>query len=404
MLGHRTQEEQKLLDGFLVKPVTASQIYDALQPGEPGAPGLRHTLRGASSKRRLEGMKLLIVEDNLINQQVAEELLNSEGALVSLAANGQLGVEAVAAAKPQFDAVLMDLQMPVMDGYAATRAIRETLGLTELPIAAMTANAMASDRAACLAAGMNEHVGKPFDMEQLVALLLRLTHRNATAGTGHSASAESSASSGTADVVALAQTLGIDLGAALDRMAGLVALYLRAARDFSASLALEAAQFRATLDTGDMAQATRQIHSLKGLAATLGATTLSTEAARVEAICKQTADPQQTLNQLDALTLVIENTRLALDQVIAALQATSAPASQASPGNNAKVDPLAWRTALQEILALVASSDMEALERFKSLRSELATMPAVPHAALQTALESLDFAAAVRLCRTALSA
>jgi HPt (histidine-containing phosphotransfer) domain-containing protein len=153
-----------------------------------------------------------------------------------------------------------------------------------------------------------------------------------------------------------------------------------------------------------MAQATRQIHSLKGLAATLGATTLSTEAARVEAICKQTADPQQALNQLDALTLVIENTRLALDEVIAALQATSAPASQASPGNNAKVDPLAWRTALQEILALVASSDMEALERFKSLRSELATMPAVPHAALQTALESLDFAAAVRLCRAALSA
>jgi PAS domain S-box-containing protein len=404
MLGHRTEEEQKLLDGFLVKPVTASQIYDALQPGEPGATGLRNTLRGASSKRRLQGMKLLVVEDNLINQQVAEELLNSEGALVSLAANGQLGVEAVAAARPQFDAVLMDLQMPVMDGYAATRAIRETLGLTELPIAAMTANAMASDRAACLAAGMNEHIGKPFDLEQLVALLLRLTHRNANIPTDPSAGAESLASSGTADAVAMAQKLGIDLGAALDRMAGLTALYLRAARDFSASLALEVARFRATLDTGDMAQAVRQIHSLKGLAATLGATALNTEAARVEAICKQTADPQQALNQLDALTLVIENTRKALDQVTSALQGASAPALDTASGTDADVDPMAWRTALQEILALVAASNMEALERFKALRSELATMPPGPHAALQAALESLDFAAAVGLCRSALAA
>jgi CheY-like chemotaxis protein len=92
-----------------------------------------------------------------------------------MADNGQLGVAAVAAAKPPFDVVLMDVQMPVMDGYAATRAIREELGLTTLPIIAMTANAMESDRTACLSAGMNDHVGKPFDLDHLVATLLRLT-------------------------------------------------------------------------------------------------------------------------------------------------------------------------------------------------------------------------------------
>jgi CheY-like chemotaxis protein len=117
------------------------------------------------------------VEDNKINQLVAKGLLTQEGADVTLAPDGQLGVAAVAAAQPAFDAVLMDVQMPVMDGYEATRAIRQELGLTTLPIIAMTANAMASDRAACLEAGMDDHVGKPFELDHLVDTLLRLTGR-----------------------------------------------------------------------------------------------------------------------------------------------------------------------------------------------------------------------------------
>jgi CheY-like chemotaxis protein len=118
-----------------------------------------------------------VVEDNKINQMVAKGLLVQEGAEVTLADDGQLGVNAVSNAQPQFDAVLMDVQMPVMDGYAATRAIRQELGLGALPIIAMTANAMASDRMACLAAGMNDHVGKPFELDHLVATLLGLLGR-----------------------------------------------------------------------------------------------------------------------------------------------------------------------------------------------------------------------------------
>ena len=90
----------------------------------------------------------------------------------------RLGVAAVAAAQAPFDLVLMDVQMPVMDGYAATRSIRQELGFSTLPIIAMTANAMASDRAACLDAGMDDHVGKPFDLDHLVALLLRFCPRD----------------------------------------------------------------------------------------------------------------------------------------------------------------------------------------------------------------------------------
>ena len=137
----------------------------------PEAPTLPPASALSVPQGSLQGFRLLVVEDNMINQQVAEELLSNEGALIQIADNGQLGVEAVAGANPPFDAVLMDLQMPVMDGFAATHAIRHDLRLTELPIIAMTANAMASDREACLAAGMNDHIGKPFDLPKLIALL-----------------------------------------------------------------------------------------------------------------------------------------------------------------------------------------------------------------------------------------
>jgi CheY-like chemotaxis protein len=178
MLSERSAQEHALINGFLVKPVTASMLLDAVMdaraaiaaasqghnPAAPVAP---------AKPKRLTGLRLLVVEDNKINQMVAKGLLTQEGADVTLADNGQLGVAAVAESETPFDVVLMDVQMPVMDGYAATRMIRQEMGLTALPVIAMTANAMASDRAACLAAGMNDHIGKPFELDQLVAMLLR---------------------------------------------------------------------------------------------------------------------------------------------------------------------------------------------------------------------------------------
>ena len=178
LLSERSAEEHAMINGFLVKPVTASMLLDAVMDAKAAAATAATgqnpaTPRAPVKPKRLLGLRLLVVEDNKINQMVAKGLLTQEGAEVTLADNGQLGVAAVAEAQTLFDVVLMDVQMPVMDGYAATRAIRLELGLTALPIIAMTANAMASDRAACLAAGMNDHVGKPFDLDLLVAMLLR---------------------------------------------------------------------------------------------------------------------------------------------------------------------------------------------------------------------------------------
>ncbi len=181
-LALRSASEQASLNAYLVKPITTAMMHDAVTAALAHHSDLRTQPRPVVSDHqpgRLQGMRLLVVEDNLINQQVASELLTQEGACVELADNGMLGVAAVAQASKTtpFDAVLMDIQMPVMDGFAATRAIRTELGLNQLPIIAMTANAMASDREDCLTAGMDEHVGKPFDLGHLVKLLWALAHK-----------------------------------------------------------------------------------------------------------------------------------------------------------------------------------------------------------------------------------
>ncbi len=281
MLGTRTAEEQDLLDGFLVKPITASMLLDSIVDAKSSSPRLRQMVRNVSCKRSLTGMRILVVEDNLVNQQVAEELLSAQGALVSLAVNGQLGVDAVAAAVPQFDAVLMDVQMPVMDGYAATWVIRNTLNFVDLPIIGLTANAMVSDRTACLQAGMNEHIGKPFDLPQLVSALIRLTGWK-TIASEVATRAAGDAQAGTVNF----KSDAIDLGPALARMAGMKSLYLRAAKEYQKSIATLASRLAALVEAGDFKQAGMLAHSNKGTAATLGLEQLSAELKDIELACK----------------------------------------------------------------------------------------------------------------------
>jgi PAS domain S-box-containing protein len=143
----------------------------ALDLAPPVTPMPQADAATARPSARLKDWHILVVEDNFVNQQIADELLSSEGATVVLAKHGQEALELIASSGLAFDIVLMDMQMPVMDGLSATRAIRRTQDAKQLPIVAMTANAMAADREACLAAGMNDHVGKPFQLDHLVRVL-----------------------------------------------------------------------------------------------------------------------------------------------------------------------------------------------------------------------------------------
>jgi two-component system sensor histidine kinase/response regulator len=383
-LALRTEVEQEMINGFLVKPVTASMLYDALMDANSGNTPIRKLAKGRNSARQLIGMRILVVEDNLINQQVADELLTAQGAIVSLAANGQLGVDAVAAAAPQFDVVLMDVQMPVLDGYGATRVIRNELGRTDLPIIAMTANAMASDRDACIAAGMNEHIGKPFDMAKLVSLLIRTTGLQLT----HASIEESVTAS--SEVQNAHEIEGLELQTALNRMSGMRSLYVRTARDFISAMDTIIPEIQQYLAAGDKQKTIMRLHTLKGNAGTLGATELAAKASELEKICATGAGMQECDEGLGRFDILVRSTQKILNAAIALLESPPAGGNPiAEPSANQPVSEAAIG-ALRRIADMAKASDMEALQEFAQTRELLAELPVESMDALDLALQDLD--------------
>nr|WP_315491492.1 response regulator [uncultured Rhodoferax sp.] len=404
-LAQRSRAEQESINGFLVKPITAHMLFDATLDACQGKSAIHRMVKGRSSQRRLQGMRILVVEDNLINQQVADGLLSAEGAIVSLAANGQLGVEAVAAAAPQFDAVLMDIQMPVLDGYAATQAIRNELGLAELPIIAMTANAMASDRDACLSAGMNEHIGKPFDIGHLVSLLLKITGIEITPEPANGAPIASTASVSQLDIA----IPGLDLETALARMSGMRSLYIRSARDFLSALDTVATDLQALAASNDKKKCQMFLHTLKGNAATFGATELAKEAAHLEKISIASESQTQLADIASELSQLCKVTQKSLTQAIAQLQDTpgvsQGPNSRPAPEKADAVKPSEVAStveALQRLEALLSASDFDALQLFSQLRGSWVCLPNDFENAMDEALQALDLDRAGDLCRDAL--
>jgi two-component system sensor histidine kinase/response regulator len=398
MLTQRSAREQALLNGFLVKPVTASMLFDAVADAraELAHPALTKA-PVAQRVRRLDGMRLLVVEDNRINQQVADELLTREGALVTLADNGQLGVAAVAAAEPMFDAVLMDIQMPVLDGYGATAQIRHSLGLGTLPIIAMTANAMASDREACLAAGMNDHVGKPFDLDHLVALLQRHCGRAVPV---EMAPAQQAAGAPSAPAEQRAATApgGIDLAGALARLGGDSDLYRRLLGSFLNDMATLMPSIKALLPAGqpgDRVEAGRLLHTIKGLAATLGVQDLSQVAGQAERQLGAAGTPFEPW--LDRVQAAVQRAQRDLANLLRELDDS---ADRAAPVAGAELpDAEEWRAGLIELSALLRAADMQALEQHARLRQSLAAhLSEEAMRPLDEAMAALDFEQALACC------
>ncbi|MDO8699613.1 MAG: response regulator [Rhodoferax sp.] len=392
-LAYRSEEEQKLINGFVVKPATASMLLDAVADATSDGAKLRQVAFVRSSRRQLAGMRILVVEDNLINQQVADELLSAEGAIVSLAANGQLGVDAVKAAAPQFDVVLMDVQMPVLDGYQATGIIRNELGLDALPIIAMTANAMASDRDACLAAGMNEHVGKPFDIGKLVSLLIRMTEFKASADDMSGQSSEGSMDRQLDDFP------GLDLKTALSRMSGMRSLYVRTARYFTKTLDTIIPALRENLQAGQVQKGLMVLHSLKGNAGTLGAIALAKESARLELMLKTGGEPRQLDSALDDLAALAEDTQQMINRAVTLLDQPEGAVHSNGVVFNSEIA----LAALTQLDTLLIASDMQALEKFAEVRSALAALPELLCDQLEDALHRLDLTKAHHLCSQAIA-
>ena len=225
---------------------------------------------GTAPERPLAGLRLLVVEDNALNRQVARELLTHRGAEVALANDGRQAIALIGMTGPPFDLVLMDLQMPELDGLETTRILRRELGLTTLPIVAMTANALPSDRAACLDADMDDHVGKPFDIRALVETIRRHTGRDSAGRTRVVATnPESNAGPATNPAPEL------ELDRALARLDNERSLFVMLARDFLVEQREVLAQARERVECEDYETLKRLLHTFRGMVDMLGATQLA---------------------------------------------------------------------------------------------------------------------------------
>ncbi|MBF0425128.1 MAG: response regulator [Magnetococcales bacterium] len=253
----------------------------------------------------LTGFHILLVEDNDINQQIAIELLEQVHARVTLAENGGEAVEA--ARKTLFDAILMDVHMPVMDGLSTTRLIRESVGLARVPIIAMTANVMPGDRARCLAAGMDDYIAKPIDPEALFQVLGRWVRSSSGSDSAqnsphpaHDLSPRINPESTTRarepeSVVPLPALPGVDTALGLRNVGGRIELYLKVLRKFACNQEKTCQQLASCLKAGDTSSAGHAAHTLKGVARTLGMTHLGKLAEEIETEVKRPSSPPRQL-------------------------------------------------------------------------------------------------------------
>jgi len=380
----------------LAKPVNPvlllSQVRQALNKKSlparvTGAPQLLSapgsSLAGAGDLSELRGAHVLAVDDNDINLQVVQEILEDVGLQVSTAADGAQAVAMVRALR--YDLVLMDMQMPVMDGLEATRAIRALADHGNLPIVAMTANAMAQDRQRCLDAGMNDFVAKPIEPDRLFDVL-RQWLRPLAAALPASGQAQSGAE--------WAGIEGLDAVAGLRRVRGkaeayraMLARFVKGQRDAVQRLEL-------ALQTGETALAERIAHTLKGVAANLGATAVQAQSGELEAAIRAATPVAQLRPQIEALGHAVER--------LLAMIGARLPVSLESPLGPSHSDPKALAGIGDRLLRLLQDGDPMAqtwvAEHGGLLRQTLGTS----WSAFETALQQFDFEQALTMFELAL--
>lgn len=363
----RDEAEHLGIDTYLVKPVNPSTLLDGIL--ETFGQGVENTTvtRGLGQNLgNFRGTHLLLVEDNEINQQVAEEILADQGITITIADNGQLGVDALLKDPDAYEAILMDIQMPVMDGYTATRTIRRDERFKELPIIAMTANAMAGDRERALEAGMNDHVAKPIDVKELFAVLSNFIKPKEGSGDINVSKEESSTD--------LPELEGIHQQAGLERVGGKVNLYKKILIKFRETQGETVEKIRAALNESDRDTARREAHTLKGLAGNIGAEALQEKGAGVEtAIVDSTEDEEMLVSLETELRSVME----ALVQL---------GETQEEKGH--KVSEVELEKGLAELKELLEEDDADSVEKLQDLASAL---PPSLVKKMTQALEGYDF-------------
>jgi polar amino acid transport system substrate-binding protein len=339
---------------ILVKPITASTLFDTLI-GMYGHKRLIEPLHQAHETQilqSLDGIKVLLVEDNESNQEVAQELLNEVGIIVYIVSNGQEAIEWLIE-NPLPDLILMDCQMPVLDGFEATHKIRHELNLT-LPIVAMTANVMKGDEERCYAAGMNGYVPKPVDAQKLFQEIARFCHKTAP-----------QPPQSTSETFALE---GINSIQAITRLGGNAKLYRQLLKSFAKDQVHFVQTYRNYVFDNDLDGAKRLCHTLKGIAGTLGMEELSSLAGEAERFVHPIKNDEPLLNSID---MKIRS----LSAIIQALATQVEPFSTITSIEKETLRKLVEKlkssdaTALDDAMILTQSVNEKLLEAFEQIKA-----------------------------------
>jgi PAS domain S-box-containing protein len=349
---------------FLTKPTNASFLFDTIMT----AFGRKTTAHSRRSERQedyyvavkqLRGANILLVEDNEINQELAMEMLANVGVNTTLAENGQEAVEKVS--KQTFDGVLMDIQMPVMDGYSATQAIRKLEVGKELPIIAMTANAMASDIAQAQQAGMNDHISKPINVKEMFCTMAKWISPKTPAKFATQGEIENM---GQHDEIEykLPQLIGIDIDAGLAIAQGNKKLYRKLLVKFLHSEQDFSNKFHQAQQSNDPDAAIRLAHTLKGVAGNIGAKEIQQAAHDLEQACNTKADNVQVETLLSAV-------EIALAPVLESLQQLQQEQKQSLTPLLHSINSAELTSLLNKLLGLLHDDDADAIEVLEEIVS-----------------------------------
>ena len=371
------------LDGFLVKPVGPSMLLDTIMQAfghavkKQARQGHDHS-EYETAAAQLGGAQVLLVEDNEINQEVAQELLTKAGMSVTLAANGQEALELIEG--QDFDGVLMDIQMPVMDGYTATQRLREDERFKSLPVIAMTANAMADDIDRCLSSGMNGHISKPINVTEMFRTMAQWITPATPAQEVIEEKPEPEQSS-----QKLPSIRGLNTGSGLSTVQGNTELYLKLLKKFHMSQKTFETDFREAIKARDLDTATRIAHTLKGVSGNIGAGSVQKAAGTLEKACKET-DKESIRTSFQAL----------MSQLTPLLIELDAWQGSGTAGSSTKtVDPQRLKELLSELRRLIEDDDTGAADLMEELHQAAGQgLIATVVQTLETNIANYDFEAA----------
>ena len=332
----------------------------------------------------LKGVRILLAEDNLLNQQIATEILGDEGLVIDVANNGQEAVDMVN--KKAYAMVLMDMQMPIMDGLEATRTIRKNFSNDDLPVLAMTANASDADRQKCLASGMDAHITKPIDPDLLFTEIAKWIKPNNTPPITNKTLAIT-----TKETQTIPEIKGVDTNLGLKVAAGKVSLYIKMLKTFSTDQVNAVENIKKAIEKNDFATGQLIAHTLKGTCGSIGATELQNKAEILESHLKEKMSHAKIVELLD----VIQPRLLLVIGSIQELLPNKEKTNETTALNEEEVKSLILH--LSELLASDDTEANELLEKNSSMLQHYIGVDAFNK--ISDALESFDFELGLKILK-----